>query len=106
MSKKIGRKVGRPKRKSIRDPKDPQPGPKRTRIRYGVGIKRKVVALHKEGMSLKQIDQWLIDNEKMKVKKTLFVRGTILQIQVEWRRSVTWVLIIMTPASASKGHVS
>ena len=63
------RKVGRPKRKSIRDPKDPQPGPKHTRIRYPIGIKRKVVALHKEGMSLKQIEQWLIDNEKMKVKK-------------------------------------
>ena len=70
MSKKTGRKVGHPKRKSIRDPKAPQPGPKRTRVRYAVGLKKKVIALRQQGLSLNEIQQWLIVNEKMHVKKS------------------------------------
>ena len=63
------RKVGRPKRKSIRDPKD-TPGPKHTRNRYSISIKKKVVELRKEGMSLSKIKKWLLANENMDVKTT------------------------------------
>ena len=65
---KTARKVGRPKRKSITQPQAPQPVPKRTRNRYPIGIKKKVIALHKEGMSLKAIGKWLRDNEKLDIK--------------------------------------
>ena len=68
MAKSV-RKVGRPKKSSKSVPKPPQPGPKRTRTRYPISIKKKVVSLRNQGMTLNQIDRWLQLHEKLYVKK-------------------------------------
>ena len=58
---KVGRK-GRPKKKVVRSE------PKKSRCRYTIATKQKAIYLRESGMSLKEIRQWFIYNEKRYIK--------------------------------------
>ena len=53
---------GHPRKKVVRNVE------KKTRCRYTIAHKAKAIYLHETGMSLKQIRQWFIDNEKLSIK--------------------------------------
>ena len=70
--KKGARKVGRPKKDVAgvrRQPKATAKGTPLKRARYLLKLKLKVVELHENGMELKDIQKWLLDNEGQKISK-------------------------------------
>ena len=65
---KTKNKVGRPPKKARGGVRTQKPDPKVRRNRNGFATKNKAIVLHQGGMSLKDIRQWFLDNEKVEIK--------------------------------------